>query len=63
MQKHWVLTGVFCAALAAHPAMAQYTSSPTPAPAATYLETRVTDLETQLRSLNGRLEEQEYENK
>jgi tol-pal system protein YbgF len=60
MQKRWMLTGMLLAVLSVMPADAQSASS---GMNDTYLETRVTDLETQLRAANGRLEQVEWQNK
>lgn len=53
-------TGLFLACLVALPAYAQYAGQ---GENVTYLETRLSDLESQLRAMNGRLEKAEWQNK
>lgn len=61
MQRRWMLTGVLLAVMAALPVEVQ--SAGSSGVSDTYLETRISDLETQLRAANGRLEQMEWQNK
>lgn len=60
MHRRWLLNGVVLAALVLAPVGAARAASGT---SDTYMETRISELETQLRSVNGRLEQTEWQNK
>ncbi|MGB4101915.1 MAG: tol-pal system protein YbgF [Alphaproteobacteria bacterium] len=59
MQRRWLLAGAVLTLLAVAPVTAQSASGMND----TYLETRLSDLETQLRAVNGKLEQAEWQNK
>ena len=58
MRAKLMVAALLCCGFLSMPALAQYGNNPN-----TYMETRVSDLETQIRTLNGRLEQAEWQNK